>query len=315
MSHDPELEDFKRHIDLRKFAASLGYAVDRKASWRGSAVMRDASDDKIVIKLGTDGHYVYFSVRDDRDNGSIIDFVQRRKSLKLGGVRQELRRWLGRAASPLPFMPALIPTAKDRMVVEQKFQKMQVALRHSYLEDVRKIPASLLSSSRFGGRIRIDDYRNAVFPHFDREGLSGFELKNCGFTGFATGGEKGLWLSYSTAEDRRLVFAEAAIDALSHAALFPDPLARYASVGGKLNPHQPDLIKAAVVRLPQSGEVVSAMDNDEHGIDLAAMIENIVKESGRPDLTYRRHLPALPGQDWNDVLRKNAPAPLPAVQP
>jgi hypothetical protein len=29
-----------------------------------------ATHDKIIIKRDTDGHYVYFSVRDDRDNGS-----------------------------------------------------------------------------------------------------------------------------------------------------------------------------------------------------------------------------------------------------
>ena len=45
---------------------------------RRSCVTR-VSDDKVIIKRGMDGHYVYFSVRDDRDNGSIIDFVQFRQ--------------------------------------------------------------------------------------------------------------------------------------------------------------------------------------------------------------------------------------------
>src|SRR5580698_64348 len=46
---DPELESFKT-IDLRAYAAGQGYQLDRKASWRGSAVMRNQSDDKIIIK-------------------------------------------------------------------------------------------------------------------------------------------------------------------------------------------------------------------------------------------------------------------------
>jgi hypothetical protein len=37
--------------------------------------------------------------------------------------------------------------------------------------------------------IRIDDYGNAVFPHYNREELCGLELKNRGFTGFASGEE------------------------------------------------------------------------------------------------------------------------------
>jgi hypothetical protein len=87
---DAELEEFKR-LDLRAYAASLGYTLDRQESWRGSAVMRNAADDKIIIKRENDGHYVYFNVRDDADNGTIIDFALRRKCRSLGGVRKEPR--------------------------------------------------------------------------------------------------------------------------------------------------------------------------------------------------------------------------------
>ena len=80
---DTELEEFKR-LDLRAYAASVGYSLDRDESWRGSAVMRNDADDKIIIKRENDGHYVYFNVRDDADNGTIIDFVLRRKCRSLG---------------------------------------------------------------------------------------------------------------------------------------------------------------------------------------------------------------------------------------
>ena len=61
---------------------------------------------------------------------------------------------------------------------------------HPYLERRRALPPALLALDRFAGRIRIDDKGNAVFPHFDAEGLSGYELKNVGFTGFASGGAR-----------------------------------------------------------------------------------------------------------------------------
>ena len=50
MSWDNELEDFKRNIDLRQYAAEQGYTLDKRESWRGSAVMRNGGD-KVVIKL------------------------------------------------------------------------------------------------------------------------------------------------------------------------------------------------------------------------------------------------------------------------
>ena len=79
MNQDTEVEAFKRDIDLRQFAASLGYQIDRHESWRGSTVLR-CGRDKIVIKRNGNGHYVFFSVRDDRDHGTITDFLQHRQN-------------------------------------------------------------------------------------------------------------------------------------------------------------------------------------------------------------------------------------------
>jgi hypothetical protein len=97
MNQDSELDAFKREIDLREFAVSLGYEIDRRESWRGSTVLRRGAD-KIVVKRNGNGHYVFFSVRDDRDNGTVIDLLQRRQNLGLGAVRQILRPWIGRPA-------------------------------------------------------------------------------------------------------------------------------------------------------------------------------------------------------------------------
>jgi Protein of unknown function (DUF3991) len=61
---------------------------------------------------------------------------------------------------------------------------------HSYLENERRIPADLFSNPRFFGRIRTDNHKNAIFPHWNQDGLCGYEIKNRNFTGFAPGGEK-----------------------------------------------------------------------------------------------------------------------------
>ena len=310
MNRSSELDMFKREIDLRQFAVSLGYELGRRESWRGSTVLRSGGD-KIVVKRNGNGHYVFFSVRDDSDNGTVIDFLQRREDVSLGAVRQILRPWIGRPAIP-PQFPKLEPTSPDRMRVESEYRRMADGLRHPYLEHERRLPASLLSSSRFAGRVRTDRRGNAVFPHFDVAGLCGYEIKNHGFTGFAAGGEKGLWFSHSAASDRRLVLAESAIDALSHAVLFPDAedRTRYASLGGKPNAKQPGLIQSTLARLPDGAEIVTAFDADAAGRMLVDMVRSAVargaSRKGR-NLILQVHLPTQEGADWNLVLQKARP--------
>ena len=101
------------------------------------------SDDKGIIKRGMDGHYIYFSVRDDRDNGTIIDFVQYRQRVSLDAVRKELRPWIGMPPVPVPAFPALAKTEKDRLRVEAVYARMQDALTgHPYLEHERALTLS-----------------------------------------------------------------------------------------------------------------------------------------------------------------------------
>jgi hypothetical protein len=121
---------------------------------------------------------------------------------------------------------------------------------HRYLEQERNIPAVVLADPIFAGRIYTDRHYNAVFPHYDREGLCGFELRNTTFKGFARGTRKGLWYSVSTTpEDSALVTAESAIEALSYHALHHPARTRYFSIAGETNPAQRLLITAACTKL------------------------------------------------------------------
>ncbi|HLJ45446.1 MAG TPA: toprim domain-containing protein [Bryobacteraceae bacterium] len=109
--------------------------------------------------------------------------------------------------------------------------------------------------------------------------------------------------------------AESAIDALSHAALFPDDRARYSSIGGKPSPAQPELIRATIARLPADADVISAMDTDADGSKLADVVRKAVDLSGRHDLRFVVHEPSG-FKDWNDQLREKQPEfSFPAVRP
>jgi hypothetical protein len=307
MNQDSELDAFKREIDLREFAVSLGYEIDRRESWRGSTVLRRGAD-KIVVKRNGNGHYVFFSVRDDRDNGTVVDLLQRRQNLSLGAVRQILRPWMGRPANASQF-PKLEPAGPDRMRVEGAYRRMAHAQRFPYLEHERCVPAAVLLSPRFAGRMRIDSRGNTVFPHFDAAGLCGYEIKNCGFTGFAAGGQKGLWLSHTQPADRRMVFSESAVDALSYAALFPDAedQTRYASLGGRPTSRQTALVQATIARLTAGAEILAAFDADDAGCHLVEVIReaaaSVARRTGRSDLIFKAHLPTQQGKDWNMVLQ------------
>jgi hypothetical protein len=318
MNHDSELDAFKQEIDLRQFAVSLGYEIDRRESWRGSTVLRRGAD-KIVVKRNGNGHYVFFSLRDDSDNGTIIDFLQRRRSLSLGTIRQFLRPWIGRPAILSQF-PKLEPAGPDRMRVEGAYRRMADAQRFPYLEHERCVPPAVLLSPRFAGRMRIDSLGNTVFPHFDASGLCGYEIKNCGFTGFAAGGRKGLWFSHTQPADRRLVLTESALDALSYAALFPDAedQTHYASLGGKPSSHQRELVQATIAKLLAGAEIVAAFDTDDAGRQLVEVIREAVASvagrTRRSDLIFKSHLPMQEGEDWNMVLQHVGLVSQPASQ-
>ena len=309
-----ELERFKRDIDLVRYAEAAGYELDRKASSRSSAALRHPSGDKIIIAREEAGHWVYFSVRDDQDHGTIIDFVQRRHGLSLGEVRKELRPWIGASPSP-PLttlarglaLPSLRPSpAKDREQVRGRFEAMQpIDSRHAYLERARGIPPEVLGDRRFEGSIRVDARGNAVFPHWDEDGVCGYELKNHGFTGFASSGQKGLWLSNTKPDDTALVITESAIDALSHFAIRRPTTYRYASIAGALNSTQPELIRKAAASLHEESSIILATDNDPGGDKLAAALRAVLEQLG-PKIRIVEDLPTNRGLDWNDVLRASS---------
>ena len=294
-----ELDRFKTAINLTEFAAAQGYTLDRRESSRNSAVMRREKDKIIVTRQGE--HWIYFSVRDDRDNGTIVDFVMRRDAGgSLGAARQALRRWTSQPRPPIEpsfYAPELATITRDRAAIMRGYARLNPITEHPALT-ARGIPPALLSLPRFARCVLMDDHGNACFPHHDTEGVAGWEIKNRGFTGYAKGGSKGLWFSRTTGADMRLVMTESAIDALSYAALFPDDHARYFSTGGSLNPDQPALIRRALEKMPGPAALILATDNDEAGHALAAAIQSLAPIGAE----IRRPLPTT-GKDWNDQLR------------
>jgi hypothetical protein len=60
--------------------------------------------------------------------------------------------------------------------------------------------------------------------------------------------------------------------------------------------------------MPAGTEIVAAMDADEAGHVLAAIVRGAFDMTGRPDLHFRIHQPSG-AKDWNDLLLGRTAAP------
>jgi hypothetical protein len=299
-----ELEEMKR-IDLCQYAASRGFVFDRRNSSRCSAVMRHSNGDKLIVGRSKSGQYIYFNAKGN-DNGTIIDFVQTRDRVSIGEVRKLLRPWLGKNASPLRDLPALPfqlqPSEHDAARVLTNWIKAKpIGKTHEYLETMRCISREVLSHPAFEDRIRRDDRRNALFPHFNQSGLCGFEVKNHRWTGFSPGGIKGLGCSRPRPSDRRMILCETFIDLLSYATLKGIEGNRFFSTAGQISPAQGECLRSAVQNMPANSEVVFAFDNDDGGHKLAELVKAEIAATGARIVF---DLPPRPGDDWNDVLKR-----------
>lgn len=311
---DEELDRFKK-LDLAQFAASRGYQLVQReqakgGGWRGSTstsiLMRNPlTDDKLVIRRDADGHWIYFSVLDGADNGTIIDFLQRRDGRALGAIRQELRSWSGQypLATSLPqYEPPGEIQRRNRAAVLEAFRRARFVDNHTYLNS-RGIRPETLQSDRFKGTWLEDEHGNVIFPHRDGPALTavcGWEKKNRGFTGFASGGVKTIWISRARRGDNKLVFVEGAIDALSYHQIHADPNTRYASTGGAIGERRgADFITRAIARMPPGSTIITATDRDAEGDKYALQIAALAATVPVPVIRDASTV----GKDWNDFLK------------
>jgi hypothetical protein len=135
--HDPELDQFKRTIDLVDYAKKAGYEPRAQDGAQGLTVLDHPNRDRIAVARSPSGPWIYASVTDyeprapgepaadalsrlrhsiDRakDKGSIVDFVQqrdwtaRRGEVPLEHARERLSDFLA-TGRPLDFEGALRP--------------------------------------------------------------------------------------------------------------------------------------------------------------------------------------------------------------
>ena len=314
-----ELDAFKR-INLSLIASAYGYEIDRRKTTRHSVLMQSGGDKILIAQNGQ--HYIYCSVHDSASSGTAIDFAQRviEPGCSLGRVRQLLRPFLnGGYVAELSYKRAgrfasvIKPSETDLLAVAARYASfVPIAQPHPYLCGERGVPAELLESVRLRGRIASCPRRGSViFPHWGEAPkggdrcLVGYEIKGPGVNLFSKGGRKGLWMSAGLPGDRVLAFAESGLDAVSYLAVRDESCVRVASLSGRMNPQQPELVVSAIRRMEEGAQIVAAFDNDEAGDALTQQLAALVSESGRDDLSFLDDRPPERGADWNQVVMRS----------
>ena len=174
-----------------------------------------------------------------------------------------------------------------------------------YLARKRFLPSAIIEAASAAGVLREGPAGSAWFAHFNGAGsVAHVDIRGPTYKGSLAGGAKSLFrLPPSAQSFPRLVLAEAAIDALSVAAiesLRADTL--YAASGGGMGPGTIAALEAlltAMATLP-GALFCSATDANGPGDRFAERHRSLAEKFSVP---FARLRPLIEGGDWNDVLR------------
>jgi hypothetical protein len=290
---------FKREINLATFASEYGYKLDRKKSTKTSIAMKSSNDKVIITKKG--GKWVYFSVHDDSDSGTIVDFVANRSGKSIAEIGTLLSQWSGLGRASLPSY-SVTEKKHDVARVRAIFARCKVIDHDAYLES-RRLGRNILGSPRFKGRIYRDRHGNLAFPHYSNGKICGLELKNTDRGLLVKGSQKTFWRSNTRKTDTTVIVTESVIDALSHHLVAKPCNSFYLATGGGVSSRQCGLL----IKLLESSEkiidVIVATDNDPGGDRIARKIFEAVDRSLYNGKIIRRR-PKGRGSDWNDLLMR-----------
>ena len=285
--------------------ATPPWLLDCKQSSKRCLKYRRAAGEIVIVTHGGAG---WWDPNSDA-KGDVFRLVQHLEpSLNFGEVRKILRPLAG-------VRPDFTPAERGR---DKRGPPIPVALRWArrprlrrcsnswrYLES-RGLPDGVLTAAAQCDVIREGPHGSAWFAHRDPAGLViHVDVRGPTYKGSLTGGRKSL-LCFShpkRARHGRLVLAEAAIDALSRAAierLREDTI--YAATGGGMGPRTIAALEALLLALKGSPNAVleSAADANLAGDRYAARHQDIADEIGVP---FKRLRPPNEGEDWNDVLK------------
>lgn len=312
---DPELARIRERIDCASFLEHLPqpWQLDQAESTRDCRKYRRGTGEILIVNH--EGRGWWDPTSDAK--GDIFSLVQHlQPGLNFGDVRKLLRDFSNLPApSPRASRDETLSTKSRATVpISERWAKRPRITRNSlvwnYLALERALPPHVVEHAGRADVLREGPNGSAWFAHKDKDGtVTHVEIRGPAFKGSLKGGAKHLFrFPGGPAPHRRLVVAEAPIDALSLAGLEgirTDTL--YVATGGGMGPHTLTAIEEILETLAATHEklgvdvlLTSATDANTAGDRYAARHRHLATQAGVP---FERWRPAIEGGDWNDVLK------------
>jgi hypothetical protein len=290
-----DLEELRGKVACGAVLETAGFAVDPKESTRRAVKYRRGDEIIIVIHEGKG----WFDPLSDA-KGDVFRLVEHLDGLPFGAALYVVADLVGFVPSELEWQRQSRERKRD-LSVPERWSARRKPWRGSqtwrYLRDDRYIPEAILRAAIAQDILREGPHGSMWAAHRDRSGaVTGWEERGPDWRGYATGGAKVLF-RFGPADGPRLCVAEAAIDAMSLAALEElRPDTRYLSTGGGWSPASSEALLDLAVQA--DALLIAATDNNAQGESFAARLEALATDAGCGFVRLRPEL-----EDWNEDLK------------
>lgn len=291
-----EIERLRETVACDAVLLASGFSVDRKESTPRAVKFRRGGEIIIVTHAGRG----WFDPLSD-DKGDIfrlaahlhqVGFVECCAHVaNLVGFRPSAPEW-----KDPPTLLETQPSAAARWAARR--QPWVASATWRYLRWNRMLPACVIRAAIMQDILREGPRGTMWALHTGDMGeVTGWEERSAQWRGFATGGHKILF-RFGEADAFRICVAEAAIDAMSLAALEGIRAGTlYVSTGGGWSPGTEAALRTLAAR--SRVEMVAATDANSQGDAYADRLRCLSENVG---CAWRRLRP--PADDWNEVLKQ-----------
>ena len=298
MSTLKTFQDFRDEISIVELAIANGYVLSKKDGLKWPVLKDSVSGERIIIINPTSSaNQGYFNPQDDKDKGTLIDFVKNRLgsifayesgNSEISNVNKVLYSYLKLDAPEKRINQAIINKIKDNRIIKDFVIPDGITSLQApeYLFS-RHLAASVINDELFKGKIfnvKIGNYSNNIgFPYYDVAGaIIGYEIRNKDYKHVVDGSNRsaGVWHSNIPTITEQIVLTESPIDALSYYQLKGKKNTLFVSFGGSVADEQVATVAGIKSRINLSNnfDYVSAVDNDKAGDRYTDKFKNYFKE-------------------------------------
>lgn len=288
-----KIEEVRARVSCATVLLQAGFILDKRESSRRALKFRRGADILIVTHQGAG----WFDPLSER-KGDVFTLARLLEGTSFPVAVERLGGLIGFHDAPI--VPDVSVRRRRPAPIRERWSSRAAMTvgspAYRYLFETRALPPSILKLAAKRDLIRHGPFGSAWFRHEDESGqLSGWEERGPQWRGFCNGGSKTLF-SFGSHEPVRICITEAAIDALSLAALEKvRPGTLYASTGGGWSPSTARVIET----IAANAILVAATDADPQGEVYADQLRHIAALIG---CNFSRLRP--PALDWNEELKE-----------